>query len=229
MNDFRLSLLPAVSARSKRQQGKSYLVDDQGTFLPSVSTILNATKSQEDREALQRWRQRLGNAEAQRVSSQASRRGTSTHKQLRHYLLGEPLPCPDVALPYWESLQSVLGDIEAVRLVEGAVFHYDLGYGGRVDCVASYKGVPCVLDWKTSDRPKETVDRLYDNPLQLAAYCGAVNHIYGEHGVHLTEAAIVVAVPNQEAEVFYFDAPTLRDYWQQWQARVAQFYRRRWG
>jgi len=229
VHDFQIHLLPSLSARSKRHQGKSYLVDDQGAFLPSVSTVLNATKSREDREALQRWRQRVGTAESQRIAGQASRRGTSTHKQLRHYLIGEPLPCPEVARPYWESLQSVLNDIETVQLVEGAVFHYDLGYGGRVDCVATYKGVPCVLDWKTSDRPKETVDRLYDNPLQLAAYCGAVNHIYGEHGVHLKEAAIVVAIPDQEAEVFYFDAPTLRDYWQQWQERVARFHARRTG
>lgn len=224
MSDVRLNLLPVYSAQSKRLQGRSYFVDSQGQALPSVSTILNATKSQEDREALQRWRQRVGATEARRIAGQASRRGTLTHKQLRHYLLGEMPSCPEAAQPYWESLLPVLEKVKAVRLVEGPVFHYDLGYGGRVDCVASYEGVPCVLDWKTSDRPKQTIDRLYDNPLQLAAYCGAVNHLYSDYDIHLKEAAIVVAVPEQEAEVFYFDTATLRHYWQQWQLRVAQFY-----
>ena len=219
------NLLPTISAKSSRQNGRSYFVDELGKRLPSVSTILNATKSAEDREALRLWRQRIGQAEAQRITGKASRRGTQTHKYLRHYLLGEMITCPDAAQPYWESLESVMPSIDDVRLVEGAVFHYDLGYAGRVDCIASYQGIPCVLDWKTSDRPKESIQRLYDNPLQLAAYCGAANHIYSDKGIHLKEAVLINAVPGQDAEVFWFDAETLREYWQQWQLRVEQFYR----
>lgn len=220
-------LLPAYHAKSVREGGQSYFVDDQGRRLPSVTTILNATKPQEDREALARWRQRVGVAEAGRISSAASRRGTQTHKQIQHYLLGDDRPCPESAQPYWDSLQSVLSDIEAVRLVESSVFHYDLGYAGKVDCVASFRGVPCVCDWKTADRPKESIDRLHDAPLQLAAYCGAINHAYAEQGVKLNHAAVVVAVPLQTAEVFWIDPDQMLIYWQQWQARVEQFYRQR--
>lgn len=217
--------LPVISAKSSRQGGQSYFVDDSGQRLPSVSTILNATKPAADREALRQWQQRVGKAEAQRITGRASRRGTQTHTYLRHYLLGTPIPCPDAAKPYVDSLEPVLNAIDDVRLVEGAVFHYDLGYAGRVDCIASYQGVPCIVDWKTSDRPKETIQRLYDSPLQLAAYCGAANHLYADHGIHLTEAVLINAVPGQEAEVFWFDVDTLRNYWHQWQTRVDQFYR----
>lgn len=219
------NLLPAISAKSSRQDGRSYFVDAGGKRLPSVSSILNATKPEEDRKALRQWRQRMGQAKAQRITGQASRRGTQTHHYLRHYLLGETVACPDAAQPYWESLKAVMPAIDDVRLVEGAVFHYDLGYAGRIDCIASYQGIPCVLDWKTSDRPKESVQRLYDNPLQLAAYCGAANHVYSNQGIHLKEAVLINAVPGQDAEVFQFDAETLRGYWHQWQRRVEQFYR----
>jgi PD-(D/E)XK nuclease superfamily len=221
-------LLPSYSAKSVREGGRSYFVDAQGVRLPSVSTILNATKPQADREALARWRQRVGTAAATQISGTASRRGTLTHSQIKHYLLGSDRPCPDAAQPYWQSLQPVLAEIQAVRLVESSVFHYDLRYAGKVDCVASYQSVPCVCDWKTADKPKGSIDRLHDAPLQLAAYCGAVNHSYADHGIKLHHALLVVAVPEQAAEVFWFSPEVMVDYWQQWQARVAQFYSRSW-
>lgn len=220
------NLLPAVSARSIRHGGRSYFVDERGCRLPSVSSILSATKPPEDREALLRWRQRLGDAEARRVAGQASRRGTLTHQYLRHYLLGKDMACPEAARPYWESLEAVMSQLDQVRLVESPVFHYDLGYAGRVDCVASYRGMPCVVDWKTSDRPKGTIERLYDSPIQLAAYCGAVNHAYAEHDIHIREALMVVAIPGQTAETFHIQTDALKEYWQSWQERVALYYRR---
>jgi len=220
-------LLPTVTAKRSRAQGCQYFVDDEGNRLPSVTSVLNATKPWEDRQALARWRQRVGPAAAQQISGKASRRGTLTHKQVKQYLLGEEQPCPDAALPYWESLQSVLRDIDQVRLVESTVFHYDLGYAGQVDCVANYQDVACILDWKTSDRPKQSMAQLRDHPLQLAAYCGAVNHTYAAEGIHLRSAMLAVALPDQPAEVFWFSPDILREYWQQWQARLEQFKRRR--
>jgi hypothetical protein len=217
-------LLPAYDAKSVRESGRSYFVDAQGLRLPSVTTILNATKPLADRQSLTQWRQRVGTAEASRISGTASRRGTLTHQQIKNYLLGDDRPCPEAAQPYWESLRSVLSRIQSVQLVESSVFHYDLRYAGKVDCVASYQGIPCICDWKTADRPKGSVDRLYDAPLQLAAYCGAVNHSYRQHGVKLNHALLVVAIPDQPAEVFWFDLEAIVNYWQQWQARVKQYY-----
>ncbi|MBE9177917.1 PD-(D/E)XK nuclease family protein [Oculatella sp. LEGE 06141] len=211
---------------AKRSAGRGYLVDDHGVRLPSVTTILNATKPQADRDSLQQWRQRVGTAEAMRISGSASRRGTLTHKQIKSYLIGEEIPCPEDAKPYWESFKPVLGRIHDVQLVESKVFHYDLGYAGKVDCVASYQGVPCICDWKTADRPKGSIERLYDGPLQLAAYCGAVNHLYAAAGTTLSHALLAVAIPDQPAEVFWFSSDAMRDYWQQWQERVALFYQR---
>ena len=221
-----LELLPAISAKSTRSNGQTYIVDRQGVRLPSVTTILNATKPWADRQALARWRQRVGAEAAQQISGTASRRGTQTHSHIRRYLLGDDRPCPDAALPYWNSVHPILSQMAAVRLVEGFVLHYDLGYAGKVDCVASYQGIPCVCDWKTADRPKQSIDRLGDGPLQLAAYCGAINYAYASEGIHLSHALLVVAVADQPAEVFWLDGDLLQVYWQQWQTRVQQFYTR---
>lgn len=224
-----LQLLPCPQAKSVRENGNQYYFDAKGDRLPSVTTILNATKPQEDRDRLASWRQRVGATEANRVSGTASRRGTQTHKQIQRYLLGKDSPCPDASRPYWESIEPILQDIDAVRLIESPVFHYYLSYAGRVDCVASYKGVPCVCEWKTADKPKGVVERLYEYPLQLSAYLGAVNQYYQDYGVKLDHALLVVAIPGMPAEVFWFEPVAMTDYWQQWEQRVAEYWRRRGG
>jgi genome maintenance exonuclease 1 len=99
-------LLPRHSTKQVRENVKQYYVDSQGAKLPSVTTILNATKPQQDRERLLNWRQRVGVAEANQISGAASRRGTGTHKQIQRYLEGKDSPCPEAILPYWQSLNN---------------------------------------------------------------------------------------------------------------------------
>lgn len=212
--------------RQVRADGRQYYLDPQGNRLPGVSTILNATRPQAQREALANWRQRVGPTEATRISGTASRRGTGTHKQIQRYLQGEQPICSESVKPYWASLEPVLQEIDYIRLVEGPVFHYDLGYAGQVDCIASYQDVPCICEWKTADKPKRSLERLYDYPLQLVAYWGAANQYFQDQNLRLDHALLVVAVPGMRAEVFWFEPAAIEAYWQQWLQRVAAFWRR---
>lgn len=216
----------ARSTPDRVRYQKGYFIDPTGVRLPSVSTILNATKPPEARERLAKWRDRLGTEEATRVATNASRRGSMTHKQIRGFLAGENPECPEPARPYWNSIVPVLEEIQEVKLLEEPVLHYEMGYAGKVDCVASYQDVPCVCDWKTADAPKGSVERLYDAPLQLAAYCGAVNHFCAEQRIAVRQAMVVVAVANQPAEVFWFEPERMLEYWREWELRVEAFYRR---
>lgn len=223
-----LDLLPPYAARRSRSQGKTWFVTESGQRFPSVTSILNATKSWEDRQALARWRSRVGQAEAAQITQTASRRGTQTHKRIQRFLQGEADPAPVETDPYWTSVSPVLAQISTVRLVEGTVVHPDLGYAGRVDGIVHYDDGDggdrlCVVDWKTADRPKGSIERLYDHPLQLAAYCGAANQTYGEQGLNIQQAVIVVAIAGHPAELFWLDGTTLTHYWQQWQQRLTAF------
>lgn len=217
-------LLPKLSVKSLRENGRSYYLNSKGMRFPSVSTILNVTKPQAQRDKLKNWRQRLGTEAAQQVSTTASRRGTQTHKQIRNYLHGKALAISEASLPYWQSIQPVLENIDTVRLIESPIVHEYLGYGGVVDCVASYQGVPCVCEWKTADKPKGSLERLFDFPLQLAAYLGAVNASYYHYDIELNRALIVVAIPNLPAEIFWFEPTDIERYWQQWQTRVKAYW-----
>jgi genome maintenance exonuclease 1 len=143
---------------------------------------------------------------------------------VQRYLQGETITCSTNIQPYWESIKSVLQGIDQVRLVEGTVFHDDLGYAGKADCVASYQGVSCLCEWKTADRPKP-LEHLNDYPLQVAAYWGAVNYSYPNE-VDLHHALLAIAIPDQPAQVFWFDREAMAYYWQEWQQRVTTFWRR---
>ncbi len=197
-----------------------YLVDSRGIRLPGITSILKATKSSQEKAQLSNWRQRVGESEANRISRTSRDRGTLLHQLTKSYFLDESFTCPDSIKPYWDNLLPILQDIHDVRLIEGYLFHYYEGYAGRVDCVASYHGIPCVIEFKLADRIK----RLYDEPLQLAAYCGALNRQYGvKYGVSLNHALLIVTTPD-EVSLTWFDPDEVMDYWHQWQQRVAQFW-----
>jgi genome maintenance exonuclease 1 len=224
---FTTQLLPRINAKSQKENGKQYYVDAEGNRFPSVTTILNVTKPQAEREKLLNWKARIGTQEATRISTTASRRGTQTHKQIERYLRGENPVCPEASRPYWESIKPVLLEIDSVRLIEGSVFHYGLSYSGKVDCLASYQGIPCICEWKTADQPKGSIEHLYEHPLQLTAYIGAVNESYRDYGIALNHALLVVAIPQMPAEVFWFEPALIQDYWHQWEKRVAEYWERK--
>ncbi len=164
-------LLPHYHGKPFWENGIGYLVDNRGIRLPGVTSIMQATKSPLQKAQLTRWRQKVGSYEANRIIQASKKRGTIIHELVSKHLLGQPYSCPDFVRPDWDNLLLKLDNIDNIRLIEGNLFHYYLGYAGRVDCVANYLGMPCVIEFKSAERLKP----LYDEPLQLAAYCGAVN------------------------------------------------------
>ena len=210
-------LLPQYHGKPSRENSIGYLVDNRGVRLPGVTRIMQATKSPLQKAQLTRWREKVGSVEANRVIQASKKRGTIIHELVSKYLLGQPYSCPDFVRPYWDNLLPILDNIDNIRLVEGNLFHYYLGYAGRVDCVASYLSIPCVIEFKTAERFKP----LYDEPLQLAAYCGAVNRQYG---LRLRNTLLITTTPS-EASVTWFERDEVIKYWHLWEQRVADFWK----
>ncbi|MGB3201156.1 MAG: PD-(D/E)XK nuclease family protein [Nodosilinea sp.] len=216
--------LPHYAAKRVRRHHRM-LYNVEGHCYPGVTTVLSATKPPESREALQRWRQRVGTEESQRISGQASSVGTRLHKQIAAYLNDESVTISADLTGYWDSIQPVLAQVEAVLLVEGAVWH-SAGYVGFPDALVVMNGQLHLCDWKTALRPKQ-FQWLGDYFLQIAAYRAAVTEVYAEFGVEVQKGLVAIALADQPAQQFEVSLADMEDHWQQFEQRLRQFERRR--
>ena len=74
------------SSRSIEDGVRKYLFGEEK--LPSVTSILQATKSEEDKAALENWKHRVGVQQANKIKTEASNRGTSMHSYIEDFLRG---------------------------------------------------------------------------------------------------------------------------------------------
>jgi len=207
--------------------GRHYQVN--GCAYPGVSTILRATQSYEKIRALQRWRERVGEAEAQRISQEATSRGSLLHKITETHLKGEDVSAvlaaagsaqAEIVTPFWEQVQTVLPALKDPFLVESVVWHPIGHYAGAIDLACHWEDdtgrYPVVLDWKTSLRPKRW-EYLEDYLLQLTAYGAALNR---SHDLKIQQGILIVSSP-EALQVFPVD---LKEHWGRWMQRLYQFW-----
>eukprot|EP00127_Corallochytrium_limacisporum_P007521 Clim_evm43s253 gene=Clim_evmTU43s253 len=198
----------------------------------SVNTILDATKPDHIKFALHRWRKakiaELGEEGFKKFSSGIMTGGSRFHKLIELYLQGgrKSIPEHDMTLFSWfVNCKPILDQIEFVTHVETTVIHPQMGYAGTCDCVAMYNGHLCVVDWKTraSGSRKDHIRDTYDNPVQIAAYAGAINadRLYDER---ITAGLLVISYPDQPPSIHFIEPDKLIQYWQQWATRVTEYY-----
>ena len=149
--------------------------------LPSVTTILQATQSEEKRKKLAEWRERQGAQAADRIKDIAALRGTSMHTYLEGYItdqrhldltaLGkEAGRMADIII------RSGLGDLEEIWGTEVRLYYPGL-YAGATDVAGIYNGRESIIDFKQTNKPKRR-EWIEDYFIQLAAYAMAHNHVY---------------------------------------------------
>uniref|UniRef100_A0A3P9IPI4 Mitochondrial genome maintenance exonuclease 1 n=1 Tax=Oryzias latipes TaxID=8090 RepID=A0A3P9IPI4_ORYLA len=205
-------------------------------FAPSVTRILQQTLSTEQLFYLDRWKRRmvaeLGEEGFKQYSQSIFKQGKLFHSALEEILMsgvawtpgtsGTPEHPPDVQ-GYLQSISHILEDVRAVRAIESTVQHGPLNYLGVVDCVARYRGVLCVIDWKTSEKPKPFLSNTYDNPVQVAAYAGALN-ADENYEYQVENGLIVVAYKDgSPAHAHRLDSELMSEYWKTWLLRLEEF------
>ena len=177
------------TTRAKLAGLRHYTVEGEERPLPSVTTILGKTQSKEKQKSLERWRDRVGIKEAERVTNEAAVRGTAMHKYLEDLILGQR--SMDLT-PVGQNAQSMaevivdqgLNDCSEIYGVE-AVLYYPGLYAGSVDLVGNYKDKLSIIDFKQTNKPKQK-EWIGDYFLQMAAYGMAHDAVYGtsiEQGV----------------------------------------------
>jgi genome maintenance exonuclease 1 len=156
-----------------------YLTPD-GESLPSVTTILSATK---DMTHLNEWKKRVGAEKAQQIVTEASGRGTSMHQNLESFIAGVARQqgnnlVHQIANKMADNIiQNGLKDVDEVWAMEQSLYYPEV-FSGTTDLVCVHKGIPCIADYKQSNKPK---DRKWidDYFMQLLFYGTAHNKVYG--------------------------------------------------
>ncbi|ROL49668.1 Mitochondrial genome maintenance exonuclease 1 [Anabarilius grahami] len=206
--------------------------DSNTKYLPSVTRILQKTMPPDQAFYLERWKRRmiaeLGEEGFKEYSLNIFRQGRLFHAAIEENFTQETPSKEDPEHPmdvsgYVESVSDVLNDITGVRAIESAVQHSTLQYLGIVDCVAQYRGSLCVIDWKTSEKPKPLLRHTYDNPLQVAAYMGALNSD-NNYSYQVENGLIVVAYKDgSPAHTHFLNSQQIMAFWQKWLLRLEEY------
>lgn len=150
------------------EDGRRYVTLD-GNAYPSVTTILSILSE----ESIAKWRAKVGEEEANKVSLRATTRGTAVHAIIEKYMNNDP-NYAEGYLPHvvqsLENLKPLLNKhVTKVYAQEVPLYSDHLQMAGTCDAVVEWDGVPTIVDWKTSRRPKKKAN-IGNYFMQLAAY-----------------------------------------------------------
>jgi CRISPR/Cas system-associated exonuclease Cas4 (RecB family) len=207
-------------------EGKRHYVLPDGSKVPSVTTILDKTKSEESRLALSNWRKNVGAQKAQEITTEAAGRGTRMHKWLENYVVEGTIKEPGTN-PYskqsWDMADNIIrqGLVHCTEFWGTEVPLYFSGlYAGTTDLVGAWKGAPAIIDFKQSNKlkKKEWIDDYF---VQLAAYALAHNEM---HGTDIKTGVILMCTKDYVYQEFVIEGVEFEYWTEQWLKRVERYY-----
>ncbi|XP_015174096.1 PREDICTED: uncharacterized protein LOC107065167 [Polistes dominula] len=214
----------------KQSEVLSFSLKDDPEILdyPSVTKILSESMSSEAQRALKLWKEKLikemGEEKFNEYQQELLNNGKLFHSCIEDTLYGREVDVPEHILPAYDSLSSIVNEIKDIRAIESFVSHKGLFYKGKVDCIATYKGKLCVIDWKKSDKEKGNLFLTYDAPIQLAAYVGAINSSKS-YPFSIHYGMIVVGyTTGKPADIFYLSDHFLELHWSRWLVRMKKYW-----
>ena len=197
---------------------------------PSVTNILAETKSQEDKDALNKWKKDIGFKEAAIISKQSSERGTTLHQYLESILLnkmnGELLEEINLPKKMAETIvdNGINNQINEVYGCE-AVLYYDgnFKFAGTADAVVNSSDNEIkILDFKQSNKPKKReYSVINEYGLQLALYSIAHDNMFG---TNIKSTEILMCTPNLIFQKFEFKDQEFEKLKKEAMNRVEQYY-----
>lgn len=209
---------PLVELTTETIEGKRHYVTPTGEKYPSITTVLSILSE----KSIQAWRKRVGEKEANRISTRASTRGTKVHKLCEDYLNNDPIQLNEempLNTEMFLSIKPLLDEkITDIYMQEAPLYSDHLKTAGRVDCVAHYDNSkhPCIIDFKTSTRPKKE-EKIVNYFLQCAAYAIMFEE---RTGISVPNLVVMIAVENSEPQVF----TEKRDDWTELLLKVRESY-----
>ena len=210
------------SSKSIENGLRKYLFGEEK--LPSVTSILQATKTEEDKASLELWKERVGHKEANKIKNEASSRGTSMHSYIEDFLRGR------INESFFESNEQyknmakeiidkgIKGKLEEIYGMETTLY-YPEKYAGTADLIGVYEGHQSIIDFKQSNKPKK-IDYIQDYFLQLGAYTLAHNVFYK---TSITSGVILLCTVDNLFQDFKIDGAELIMYQNLFLGRLKKF------
>lgn len=198
-----------------------YLTPD-GESLPSVTTILSATK---DMTHLNEWKKRVGEAKAQQIVTEASGVGTAMHANLERFIAGiQRQPGNNPVHVQANKMADVIIDnglskVNEVWAMEQSLYFPGL-FSGTTDLVGVHNSEPAVMDYKQTNKPKKA-EWVEDYYLQLMAYIMAHNEVYG---TDIRKGVIFMCSRDFQYQEFTLEPKDFNKYQDLWLAKVEEYY-----
>lgn len=204
---------------------RKYMTPD-GFAVPSVTTILEATKPEEKKKALQEWRKRVGEQKAKEITAEAAGRGTRMHKFLENYIktgdAGDPGKNPYSIQSRGmaeEIINKGLNKCQEFWGTEVSLYFPEV-YAGTTDLVGVHDNTDCIMDHKQTNKPKKR-EWIDDYFLQLAAYANAHNEVYG---TKIRKGVIFMCSADNQYQEFVVEGIDFDHYSDLWFKRLEQYY-----
>ena len=202
---------------------RHYVINDEK--LPSVTTILSATQSEEKKASLERWKQNVGEQTAENIKNTAANRGSIMHHIIESYLLEQRhADLSDLGRQAGVMAQTIYnegleGCMDEIWGSEVALYYPEL-YAGATDLVGVYEGKEAIVDFKQSNKPKrrEYVDDYFT---QLVAYAMAHNAVYG---TKINKGVVLMCTKDNYFQRFVVEGQEFNRYVWQWLRRVDEYY-----
>lgn len=189
-----------------KESGRVYKTPD-GEY-PSITTILGSTSNN---SFLQKWKERVGEEEASRISKEATDRGTAVHDYIEKYYLQESRDFKNWFISSGLSqeptkIKQLARDIirECDRnnftpyAQEIPLWHPKLKFAGRVDGIGLWNGILSIIDFKTSKKKKYS-SQIKNYYIQATAYAVAHNYLFN---TAINDFSIVIGVDEKEVQCF---------------------------
>ena len=192
--------------------------------LPSVTTILSETQSDEKKESLARWKARVGEIEAERIKDNSASRGTNMHLHLERHILGAGhMDLTDEGQVAGDMAQVIIDkglcDLSEIWGSEVVLFYPNL-YAGATDLVGVFDYEDSIVDFKQSNKPKKK-EWIDDYFMQLGAYAMAHNCVYD---TEITQGVILMCTPDKYFQKFQIKGKEFIKYQHKFLERLDKYY-----
>jgi hypothetical protein len=210
------------SIRSLINGGRHYDVNNEK--LPSVTTILQATQSEEKKAILAKWKQKVGEIKADQIRDTAAARGTIMHRIIEGYITGEGhADLSDMGQAAGIMAQTIFkeglkGSMDEIWGSEITLYYPGL-YAGATDLVGIYEGRESIIDFKQSNKIKKR-EWIEDYFMQLAAYAMAHNYVYN---TKIQSGVILMCTKDNYFQKFVVKDEEFQRYMWKWVSKVDLF------